>query len=115
MDVDGTRWRQVPDFGGSGSDDQHYMVHRGAHGGTVVEFGDGVHGGRPSSGASIGVRYRAGTRYSSVLLQQGRVILDADVGETPPVVTWDLPGHSHRERGPAGVGTSARSGSQCQR
>jgi len=41
-----TEWRQVPDFGGSGSDGQHYVVRHGDHGATVVEFGDGVHGHR---------------------------------------------------------------------
>jgi hypothetical protein len=90
IDVDGTRWQQVPDFGRSGSDDQHYVVGHDDNGATVIEFGDGVHGRRPSSGASIGVGYRAGTRYSSVLLQQGRVILDADVAETRPVMTCGI-------------------------
>ncbi len=85
IDVDGGRWWQVPDFGGSGPDDRHYIVSHDADGATVVEFGDGVHGQRPSSGSSIGVRYRAQARYLSVLLQQGRVILDADVTETAPV------------------------------
>jgi len=58
LDVDGTRWRQVPNFGGSGSDDPHYVVCHGDHGATVVEFGDGVDGDRPSPGSSIAARYR---------------------------------------------------------
>ncbi len=86
INVDGTRLRQVPNFGGSGPDDQHYIVRHDVDGATVVEFGDGVHGRRPSSGSSIAVRYRDGARYSFVLLQQGWVILDADVAETPPVM-----------------------------
>lgn len=86
IDVDGSRWRQVPDFGGSGPDDRHYIVSHDADGATAVEFGDAVHGQRPSCGSSIGVRYRAQARYLSVLLQQGRVILDADVAETAPVI-----------------------------
>ena len=57
---------------------------------TLVEFGDGVHGQAPSSGSAIGVRYRVGARYSSVLLQQGRVVLDADGGEAPPVIACGI-------------------------
>ncbi len=45
-------------FGGSGSDDPHYVVRLDDHGATVVEFGDGVHGDRPSPGSSIAARYR---------------------------------------------------------
>ena len=86
VDVDGTRWRQVPDFAGSGSQDHDYVVRQGDRGATVVEFGDGVHGARPAPGSSIAVRYHPGARFSSVLLQQGRVVLDADVAETPPVI-----------------------------
>jgi hypothetical protein len=89
IEVDGARWRQVPDFAGSTSDDQHYVV-RHDDGATVVEFGDGVHGRLPSSGSSIGVLYRAGTRYSSVLLQQGRVVLDGDVAEPAPLLTCGI-------------------------
>lgn len=44
VDVGGTRWRQVPDFGRSGSDDQHYVVGHDDNGATVIEFGDGMHG-----------------------------------------------------------------------
>ena len=86
VDVDGTRWRQVPDFGGSGPQGQDYVGRQGDGGATVVEFGDGVHGARPAPGNSIAVRFHPATRFPSVLLQQGRVVLDADAAETPPVI-----------------------------
>ncbi|NYG05587.1 hypothetical protein BJ986_000074 [Phycicoccus badiiscoriae] len=59
------------------------VVRRGDDGATVIEFGDGVHGRQPPSGSSIGVGYRHGGGYISVLLQQGRVIIDADQSEAP--------------------------------
>jgi len=34
------------------------VVRHGDHGATVVEFGDEVHGDRPSPGSSIAARYR---------------------------------------------------------
>ncbi len=69
IEIDKMPWRQVPNLDSSGSDDRHYLVGEGSDGATLVEFRDGVHGQRPSSGSAIGVRYRAGARYSSVLLQ----------------------------------------------
>ncbi len=84
VEVDGEPWLQVPDLGASAPDEPHYLVRHREDGASVVEFGDGVHGRRPSSDSSIGVRYGAGRRYSSVLLQRGRVIVDTDWGEAPP-------------------------------
>ena len=78
IEVDGHPWRQVAGFADSDADDRHYAVSRRADGSSVVEFGDGVHGRRPPGGSSIGVRYRHAGRYSSVLLQEGRVVIDAD-------------------------------------
>jgi len=89
-ELDGMPWRQVPHLASSGPEDRHYVVRPGSEGVTLVEFGDGVHGQRPSSGSAIGVRYRAGARYSSVLQQQGRVVIDTDVGEAPPVVACGI-------------------------
>jgi len=90
IEIERMLWRQVPNLDRSGSDDRHYVVRRGSDGVTLVEFGDGVHGQAPSSGSAIGVRYRAGTRYSSVLLQQGRVMIDTDAGEAPPVMACGI-------------------------
>ena len=90
IEVDGNPWRQVPNLDGSGSDDHHYVVLRREDGATVIQFGDGVHGQRPSSGDSIGVRYRARARYSSVLLQQGRVIIDTDRAEASTVMACGI-------------------------
>ena len=84
IEVDGHPWHQVTDLAGSGAEDPHYLVRRRDDGASVIEFGDGVHGRRPPSNNSIGVRYRHGAgAYSSVLLQQGRVIIDTDVSEEP--------------------------------
>ena len=83
LEVDGQRWRQVTDFADSGAEDRHYVVSRRDDGASVIEFGDGVHGQRPPASSSIGVRYRQGGGYASVLLQQGRVIIDTDEGEEP--------------------------------
>ena len=77
----GVRSPTSPD---SGTDDRHYVVSRRADGASVVEFGDGVHGRRPPAGSSIGVRYRHAGAYSSVLLQEGRVVIDADWSEKSP-------------------------------
>lgn len=42
------------------------------------EFGDGVHGRRLPVGGEVRVSYRSGRRYSSVTLQEGRVVLNSD-------------------------------------
>lgn len=81
IEVDGHRWHPVADLADSDADDRHYAVSSRADGASVVEFGDGVHGRRPPPGSSIGVRYRHAGRYSSVLLQEGRVVIDADWNE----------------------------------
>ena len=83
LEVDGQPWRQVSDLADSGAEDRHYVVSRRDDGASVIEFGDGVHGQRPPANGSIGVRYRQGGGYASVLLQQGRVIIDTDEGEEP--------------------------------
>jgi Type VI secretion system/phage-baseplate injector OB domain len=84
VEVDGHPWHQVTDLAGSGAEDPDYLVSRRDDGASVIEFGDGVNGRRPPSNNSIGVHYRHGAgAYSSVLLQQGRVIIDTDVSEEP--------------------------------
>lgn len=83
VEVDGRRWERVTDLATSGPEDEHFVVGRREDGATVIEFGDGVHGRQPPSGSSIGVGYRHGGGYISVLLQQGRVVIDADQGEAP--------------------------------
>jgi Type VI secretion system/phage-baseplate injector OB domain len=84
VEVDGQAWRQVTDLAGSGAEDRHYLVSRRDDGASVIEFGDGLHGQRPPSTSSIGVRYRHAGAYLSVLLQQGRVTIDTDESEHPP-------------------------------
>ena len=83
VEVDGHPWQQVTDLAGSGAQDPHFVVSQGDGGASVIEFGDDTRGRRPPSGATIGVRYRRGGAYTSVLLQQGRVIIDTDVGDAP--------------------------------
>ncbi len=83
LEVDGHPWRRVADLADSGAQDRHYAVCRRADGASVVELGDGVHGQRPPPGSSVGVRFRRGGGYSSVLLQEGRVVIDADWSEEP--------------------------------
>ena len=83
LEVDGQRWHQVTDLADSGAGDRHYVVSRGADGASVIEFGDGVHGQRPPANGSIGVRYRQGGGYASVLVEHGRVVIDTDESEEP--------------------------------
>ena len=78
VEVDGEQWREVESLGESGRDDPHYVVSVSDDGATVIEFGDDVHGRRPSEGGSVLVQYRLGRRYASVQMQQGRIILDED-------------------------------------
>ncbi|WP_406831289.1 phage baseplate assembly protein V [Pedococcus sp. KACC 23699] len=87
VEVDGHLWRRVADLSDSGPEDAHYVLARSDDGASVVEFGDGEHGQRPPADSSLGVRYRNGSAYSSVLLQQGRVVIDADVAEEPSGAT----------------------------
>lgn len=90
LQVDGESWLHVSDLAGSAAQDHHYLVSRRDDGASVIEFGDGVHGQRPPSGSSIGVRHRSVGTYSSVVLQQGRVVLDNDEGEEPLGATCGL-------------------------
>jgi len=87
VQVEGHPWHQVTDLAGSGAEDPHYLVTRRDDGASVIEFGDGIHGRRPPSNSSIRVRYRHAGADSSVLLQQGRVIIDTDVSEEPARAT----------------------------
>ena len=81
VDVDGARWREVPSLADSGRDDDHFVVTTQEDGATVIQFGDGEHGRRPSPGSGVRVRYRPGHSFTSVLLQEGRVVIDADWNE----------------------------------
>jgi len=80
VEIGGEHWQRVESLGESGPDDRHFMASDREDGATVVEFGDGEHGRRPSADDFTRFTYRRGRRYSSVEMQQGRVILDADWG-----------------------------------
>lgn len=90
VEVDGHPWHQVTDLASSGAEDPAFLVSRRDDGAIVIEFGDGVHGRRPPCNNSIGVRYRHAGAYSSVLLRQGRVIIDTDVSEEPVGATCEV-------------------------
>ena len=81
VEVDGEPWREVRSLVDSGPDDPAYVVATRYDGATVIEFGDGEHGRRPAAGTGIGVRYRTGSGLTSVVLLQGRVVIDADWNE----------------------------------
>jgi hypothetical protein len=81
LEVDGERWREVPSLADSGPDDDHYVVTTQDDGATVIQFGDGEYGRRPPAGSAIRVRYRPSGNSTSVLLQEGRVVIDADWNE----------------------------------
>ena len=83
LEVDGHPWRRVPDLADSGARDRHYAVSRRSDGASVVEFGDGVHGRRPPSRQLDRGALPARGRILSVLLQEGRVVVDADWSEQP--------------------------------
>jgi hypothetical protein len=81
IEVDGERWREVSSLIDSGADDADFVVTSQDDGTTAIQFGDGEHGRRPSAGSAIRIRYRPGGRYTSVLVQEGRVVIDADWDE----------------------------------
>jgi hypothetical protein len=58
--VDGKRWRLVPSLADSSPRDREFTAVQTAGGKTVVQFGDGIHGARPTVGSTITVRYRTG-------------------------------------------------------
>jgi Type VI secretion system/phage-baseplate injector OB domain len=86
VEIDGERWHRQPDLAASGPEDRHFTVITQG-GGAAIQFGDGEHGQRPSAGSEIHVRFRsglggAGNRFTSVRLQEGRVVIDADWKES---------------------------------
>ena len=58
--VNGKPWQLVSRLSDSGSRDRVFTVDQTADGGTVVNFGDGVHGALPPAGSEIAVRYNSG-------------------------------------------------------
>ena len=58
--VNGRAWRLVASLAGAGPRDRVYVVTRTSDGGTVVEFGDGVHGALPPEGGTITAAYSTG-------------------------------------------------------
>jgi|SRR5271165_1654183 len=58
--VNGRAWRLVASLAGAGPRDRVFVVTRTSDGGTLVEFGDGVHGALPPEEGTITVGYRTG-------------------------------------------------------
>lgn len=83
VEIDGMRWKRVGSLEASGSDDPHFVASRREDGATVVQFGDGEHGRRPPTGGDIRVKYRRRSRFVSVEMQQGRVLIDTDWNAQP--------------------------------
>jgi predicted phage baseplate assembly protein len=60
LTVNGLPWKEVPTFYGQPPNAQVFVTREDPQQNTWVDFGDGVNGERPSSGASIVVTYRIG-------------------------------------------------------
>lgn len=58
--VDGVRWTETDTFVGLSPTDLAYITHTDDTGTTTVTFGDGTHGSRPPTGATIRAIYRVG-------------------------------------------------------
>lgn len=58
--IDGQPWKLVPSLCDSGPGDRVFTVTQTADGGTLVGFGDGVHGAQPPAGSTMSVTYRTG-------------------------------------------------------
>lgn len=78
VEIDGERWERRPSLDRSGPDDRHFTLGDTEDGTATILFGDGEHGRRPPTGARTSVTYRSGSRYASVHMQEGRVVIDAD-------------------------------------
>jgi len=86
--VDGEIWRRVPTLGDAGPDDPVYVLERHDDGTSTLHFGDGRHGARLPAGTDrVTARYTPSSRYTAVMMQSGRVLLDRDWNE-------DTGGHS---------------------
>ena len=58
--VDDQAWRLVSNLTDAGPSDRAFTAKQTADGGTIVEFGDGVHGAEPPTGSMISVTYQTG-------------------------------------------------------
>jgi hypothetical protein len=58
--IDGQPWEFVANLARSGPSDRAFTAKQTADGGTIVEFGDGVHGAEPAPGSMISVTYHTG-------------------------------------------------------
>jgi type VI secretion system (T6SS) baseplate-like injector VgrG len=80
LEVGADLWERVATLESSGPHDRHYTSSENEQGRTIVTFGDGVRGARLPSGSQIvTAAYDTHGRYGRVVLQIGRVELDADV------------------------------------
>jgi hypothetical protein len=84
FEVNGELWRRVSSFEGAGPSDRVYVSNMNEDKTTTVMFGDGKRGARLPTGADqVIATYTPSNRYTAVLIQRGRVILDSDWNEIP--------------------------------
>ncbi len=82
--VGGLLWQRVDSFFDAGPLDEVYIVRPNASGGSVVQFGDGVHGARlPSGRSNVTAVYRKGSGSRGVLAP------DASVSAQPRFTGFD--------------------------
>jgi len=86
LQIAGELWRQVPTLETAGPEDRVFVTSTNPNGTTTVLFGDGTNGARlPTGTNNIAATYRPSKRFTAVVMQQGRVILDKDWGEAGQV------------------------------
>jgi hypothetical protein len=82
LQVDGEVWRRVSTLENAGPDDRVYVLETNDDGTSTVSFGDGKQGARlPTGTEKVTVTYKPSRRYTAIMMQQGRVILDSDGNE----------------------------------
>jgi hypothetical protein len=82
LEIDGEVWRCVESLRRSGPDDSHFVLATNEDGSATMTFGDGKRGRRlPTGSSSVIATYRPSRKRIAILMQQGRVILDADWNE----------------------------------
>lgn len=84
LQIDGEVWRRVPTLENSRPDDRVFVLITNDDGTSTVTFGDGKQGARLPTGTekiTATYTYKPSKRYTAIVMQQGRVILDSDWNE----------------------------------
>ncbi len=61
ISIDGMEWRRVDSFAGCDADDEVYIVIQDENNDSWIQFGDGITGARPPSGAEVTCTYNYGS------------------------------------------------------